>query len=424
MTMTATQLTSCRACGAPLSTVMVDLGVMPLANSFVAESDLSSDEPAFPLRAVVCDACLLVQLDHVVDTQAVFTDYAYFSSFSPSWVAHARRYVDAIVERLSLDHHSRVIEIASNDGYLLKRFVERRIPCLGIEPAANIALVAEAAGVPTRVSFFNTTTARELAQDGVTADLLIGNNVLAHVPALNDFVDGVRLVLKPGGVATFEVPHLLRLVLDAQFDTIYHEHFSYFTLLAVERVFAARSLEVFDVEELPTHGGSLRLFVQHAGGPRQQAPVLDRIRSAERAAGLGDSQAYRRVGDEAARVREDLVRFLQTAREQGRTVAAYGAPAKGNTLLNYCGIGRDLIGLTVDLNPAKQNRFLPGSHIPVLDPDALRVLRPSYVVVLPWNLQDEIMAQLAWISEWGGRFVVPIPSLRVLAAGPAHVEVA
>jgi len=424
MTMTATKLTACRACGAPLSTVMVDLGVTPLANSFLREADLSADEPAFPLRAVVCDACLLVQLDHVVDVGAVFTDYAYFSSFSASWVAHARRYVDAIVDRLSLGPGSQVVEIASNDGYLLKNFVARGIPCLGIEPAANIAAAAVSAGVPTHVGFFNREAAHQFVQDSLAADLIIANNVLAQVPALNDFVEAIRVLLKPAGVATFEVPHLLRLIRDAQFDTIYHEHFSYFTVLALEPVFRAQGLELFDIEELTTHGGSLRLFVQHAGGVRAMGSAVDRVRQAERDAGLADSRTYGRVGEAAARVRDGFVRFLQTARAQVHSVAAYGAPAKGNTLLNYCGIGRDLIRLTVDLNPAKQNRFLPGSHIPIYAPDALRELQSTYVVVLPWNLRDEIMAQLAWIGEWEGKFVVPIPHLEVLSAGAPAVQVA
>jgi hypothetical protein len=424
MTVTAARLTACRACGAPLSTVMIDLGVTPLANSFLRQDDLPGDEPAFPLRAVVCDACLLVQLDHVVDTAAVFSDYAYCSSYSPSWVAHARRYCDTIVERLSLDAGSQVIEIASNDGYLLRNFVARGIPCLGVEPAGNIARIAVAAGVPTRVSFFNTTTARQLAQEGVRADLVIANNVLAHVPALNDFVEGIRVVLGRAGVATFEVPHLLRLISGAEFDTIYHEHFSYFTVLAVESVFAAHGLELFDVEELTTHGGSLRLFVQHAGGPREMTPAVERVRRLEQEAGLADSRTYGRVGDAAASIRDTFLRFLRTAQAEGSCVAAYGAPAKGNTLLNYCGIGPDLIRLTVDLNPAKQNRFLPGSRIPVYAPDALRHLRPDFVVVLPWNLRDEITAQLAWIGEWGGRFVVPIPQLDVVSAVARPVEVA
>jgi SAM-dependent methyltransferase len=424
MTIHAAALTHCRACGARLATEMVDLGVMPLANSYLRHADLAVDEPAFPLRAMVCDVCLLVQLDYVVDSRAVFSDYAYFSSYSASWVAHARRFVDAIVDRLSLGPDNQVIEIASNDGYLLKNFVARGIRCLGIEPAANVAAVAIDHGVPTRIAFFGTQTARQLVQEQRAADLIIGNNVLAHVPALSDFVDGVRLALKPAGVATFEVPHLLRLVLEGQFDTIYHEHFSYFTLLAVERVFATRALEIFDVEELPTHGGSLRLFVQHAGGPRERTPALERVRSAERAAGLGESGTYRQVADAAARVREDLLRFLHTARNDGRRVAAYGAPAKGNTLLNYCGIGPELIEFTVDRNPAKQNRFLPGSRIPVYDVDALKEWCPDFVVLLPWNLREELIAELAWIAAWGGRFVVPIPRLEILPAGAPVAGVA
>jgi SAM-dependent methyltransferase len=418
MTIAATART-CRGCGSPLTTVMMDLGAMPLANSYLREQDLARPEPIYPLRAMVCDACLLVQLDAIADVAGIFTDYAYFSSFSSSWLAHARQYVDTIVGRLSLGPRSQVVEIASNDGYLLKNFVERGIPCLGIDPAANVAAVAEAQGVPTRVMFFGAAAAEKLAGEGLAADLVIGNNVLAHVPALHDFLDGIRVLLQQAGVATFEFPHLLRLVEERQFDTIYHEHFSYFSLLAIERVFAQHGLIAFDVEMLPTHGGSLRLFVQRLGGPHQPAPALAAVRAAERAAGFDDPQAYGRLAKTAEQVRRDFLEFLQDARTAGRCVAAYGAPAKGNTLLNYCGVGPDLIRVTVDRNPHKQNRYLPGSRIPIRAVDALRELRPDYVVVLPWNLKEEIVEQLAWIGEWGGRFVLPIPHLEVLVAGNA-----
>jgi hypothetical protein len=317
-----------------------------------------------------------------------------------------------------------VVEIASNDGYLLKNFVERGIPCLGIDPAANVAAVAQAQGVPTRVMFFGAAAAEQLAGEGLAADLIIGNNVLAHVPALHDFLDGIRVLLQRAGVATFEFPHLLRLVEERQFDTIYHEHFSYFSLLALERVLAQHGLIAFDVEMLPTHGGSVRLFVQRLEGPRLPGPALASVREAERAAGLDDSRTYRRLANTAEQVRHDFLEFLEGARQAGRCVAAYGAPAKGNTLLNYCGVGPDLIRITVDRNPHKQNRYLPGSRIPIRAVDALRELRPDYVVVLPWNLRDEIVEQLAWIGEWGGRFVLPIPHLEVLVAGHAIEGVA
>ncbi len=410
------RITACRSCGAALGTTMVDLGVMPLANSYLHASQLDAPEPAFPLRAVVCEECLLVQLDEAADAGAIFSDYAYFSSYSDSWLAHARDYVEHTVARFGLGAGSQVVEVASNDGYLLQNFVLRGIPALGIEPAANVAAAAVAAGIPTRVAFFNTTSARALRADGICADLMVANNVLAHVPALNDFVEAFALVLAPGGVATFEFPHLLRLMQEGQFDTIYHEHFSYFSLIAASRVFERHGLAIFDVEELRTHGGSLRLYVQHTDGPHQETAAVGAVRRAEEAAGLLSPSTYASFGDTAARVRADLRAFLHDARRARRRVAAYGAPAKGNTLLNYCGVDRDLLAFTVDRSPHKQGRYLPGTHLAILEPDALRNLRPDYVLLLPWNLQQEIMSQLAWIGEWGGQFVVPIPELRVAPA--------
>jgi hypothetical protein len=411
---TAVPVTACRACGAPVGTTVVDLGLMPLANSYLRADELARPEPRFPLRAVVCDECRLVQLDHVVDAGAIFGTYAYFSSYSDSWLAHARQYVEHAVSRFGLGASSQVIEVASNDGYLLQYFVARGIPSLGIEPAANVAEAALRAGIPTRVMYFDAVSAGALAREGIAADLMVANNVLAHVPDLGAFVRGFALLLARGGVATFEVPHLLRLLEDRQFDTIYHEHFSYFSLLSAERVFERHGLRVFDVQELPTHGGSLRLYVQHAGGPHAVAPAVAAVKARERAAGLDDGSAYARFGDACERLRGELVDFARRAGAEGRRLAAYGAPAKGNTLLNYCGIGADIIAMTVDRSPHKQQLYLPGTHIPIREPAALREIRPDYLLVLPWNLADEIVQQMSWIREWGGRFVLPVPEVRVL----------
>jgi SAM-dependent methyltransferase len=396
--------------------MMLDLGSMPLANSYLRGDQLKQPESSFPLRAMVCDQCCLVQLDTLVDPAGVFSDYAYFSSYAASWVEHAARYASQMVERFSLDARAMVVEIASNDGYLLKNFVARGIPCLGIEPAANVAAAAIAAGVPTRVEFFSLAAAHRLVDAGIRADLIVANNVLAHVPELRDFVAGCQTLLAPGGIATFEFPHVLRLMQERQFDTIYHEHYSYFSLLAVRPVFARQGLTVFDVEELPTHGGSLRLFVQRTGAGHAIQPAVAAIEEQEMVAGLGDAGTYPAFGLAAAQVRGELCEFLRQARRDGLRVAAYGAPAKGNTLLNYCGIDRDLIQLTVDRSPHKQGRFLPGSRLPVLHPDVLRELRPDLLLILPWNLRAEISEQMSWIGEWGGRFVTAIPSLAVHCA--------
>jgi SAM-dependent methyltransferase len=407
-------ISSCRSCGGAFGAVMVDLGVMPLANSYLRPEEIDRPEHRFPLRAVVCGECLLVQLDYTVDTQAIFSEYAYFSSYSDSWLAHARSYVDDVTPRFGLDRSSQVVEVASNDGYLLQYFVARGIPALGVEPAGNVARVAIAAGVPTRNAFFNAATAAAMVRDGERADLTIANNVLAHVPDLNDFVDGFRRLLKPAGVATFEFPHLLRLIEERQFDTIYHEHFSYFSLLSVERVFARHNLAVFDVQELPTHGGSLRLFVQHADGPHRESPSVAALRAKELAAGLDRLELYEAFGRAVEQLRDEVVSFVAAARARGRKIVGYGAAAKGNTLLNYCHLGTDAIECTVDRNPHKQNHFLPGSHIRVCDPSILRTVRPDYVFILPWNLKDEIMAQVPWIREWGGQFIVAVPNIALI----------
>jgi SAM-dependent methyltransferase len=400
----------CRSCGAEIRDTMVDLGEQPLANSYLTRADLGAAEARYPLRAMVCGTCFLVQLDEVVDATRIFSsDYAYFASYSDSWLAHARGYAEHLIERFELGAASLAVEIASNDGYLLRNFVERGIPALGIEPAANVARAARAIGVPTRVGFFSAAAASHLLADGCAADVIIANNVLAHVPELNDFVRGVARLLKPDGVATIECPHLMRLMDGCQFDTIYHEHYSYFSLASVERVCARHGLRIFDVQEWPTHGGSMRIFLQHVAGPHRVAPEVGALKAQERAQGLEDLETYRLFGARIATIRDGLLTFLTDARRRGARVAGYGAPAKGNTLLNYCGITADLLPFTVDRNPNKQGRFLPGSRIPVHDPSMLREVRPDYLLLLPWNLREEIAAQLSWIGEWDGRFVTPVP---------------
>jgi hypothetical protein len=404
----------CRFCGTSLATTFADLGLSPLANSYLEPHQLAEPERFFPLHAYVCDRCLLVQLPAVESPQAIFSDYAYFASFSESWLAHARDYVAMASERFALGPSSRVVEIASNDGYLLRWFVERGVPVLGIEPAANVAPAAEALGVPTRVRFFDSALARELVAEGVRADLLIGNNVLAHVPALNDFVAGLALLLAPRGVITMEFPHLLRLVAEGQFDTIYHEHFSYFSCAVVQRVFAAQGLTLFDVEELPTHGGSLRIYARHAADDsRPRSPRVGELLAREEQAGLGRLETYGAFAAAVRRIKRDLLRFLLQASDEGRQVAGYGAPAKGNTLLNYCGVRSDLLAYTVDRSPHKQGRYLPGTRIPIHPPERLAQTRPDYVLILPWNLEAEIVGQMAQVRDWGGRFVVAVPALRV-----------
>jgi SAM-dependent methyltransferase len=363
----------------------------------------------------VCGACFLVQLEQFETPEHIFGDYAYFSSYSDSWLEHCAAYTESMIARFGYDSRSRVIEIASNDGYLLQYFVKRGVPVLGIEPAANVAKVAEEKGITTVVQFFGTETAKTLAAAGKQADLLLGNNVLAHVPDLNDFVRGMAVLLKPRGVITMEFPHLLRLMAGNQFDTIYHEHFSYFSFLTVEKVFAAHGITLFDVEEIPTHGGSLRIFGRHAGdaGKPVSARVI-RLRAEEIDAGLDRAGTYTAFAEQIKTTKRALLRFLIDAREQGKRVAGYGAPAKGNTLLNYCGVRSDLLEYTVDRSPHKQGLFLPGVHIPVFHPDRLAETRPDYVLILPWNLKDEVVGQMRQVRSWGGRFVVPIPQVTIL----------
>jgi len=393
----------------------VDLGMSPLCESYVPKERLNEAEPFYPLHVYVCDQCFLVQLEEYVSPEAIFTEYAYFSSYADSWVEHMRRYADMITQRLSLTRDSLVVEVASNDGYLLQHFVEKGIPVLGVEPAANVARVATAKGIPTLVQFFGEETAREMVAGGLRADLICGANVLAQVPRPNDFVKGLQLLLKPGGVVTIEFPHLLRLMAENQFDTIYHEHFSYFSFLSAERIFAAQGLTVFDVEELPTHGGSLRLYARHAEDTAR--PVTSRareLRQREIEAGIWRLETYARFGEQVKETKRRLLEFLIEVKRHGKTVVGYGAPGKGNTLLNYCGVRTDFIDFTVDRSPYKQGKFLPGTRIPIHHPDRIRETKPDYVLILPWNFKDEIVEQMAFIRDWGGRFVVPIPEASIL----------
>ncbi len=407
---------ACRSCGAPLTTTFVDLGETPLANSYVTAEEVAQHrERRFPLHARVCGRCFLVQVDEPVEPEAIFSDYAYFSSMSDSWVEHARRHALAMIDRFALGPRSQVVEIASNDGYLLRHFLAAGVPALGIEPAANVAAAAIASGVPTEVAFFGRATAERLVARGLSADLTAANNVLAHVPDIGDFVAGFAVLLAAEGVATFEFPHLLNLIRDVQFDTIYHEHFSYLSLTAVETVFALAGLRAFDVEELSTHGGSLRLFACRAGAARRETDRLFALRAMERAAGLDRLDAYRGFAPRVEAVKRDFLAFLAAAGAEGKRVAAYGAAAKGNTFLNVCGIGAADIVCVFDRSPAKQGRLLPGSHVPVLAPERLADVRPDYLIVLPWNLFDEIRAQTEQIADWGGRWVVALPRLRVIA---------
>jgi len=411
--MTATP-NSCRFCGAVLIHTVVDLGTTPLCESYIPADKLHEQEPVYPLRVFVCDRCFLVQLPAHVGGEEIFTEYAYFSSYSDSWLAHAERYAAAMIERLGLDGTSQVVEVASNDGYLLQYFLQRGIPAMGIEPAANVARVAAAKDIPTLVEFFGRDSAARLVARGIRADLLVGNNVLAQVPDVNDFVAGLALVLRPGGVLTLECPHLMRLVEENQFDTIYHEHYSYFSLLSATAILSAHGLTVFDVEELPTHGGSLRIHACHAADAAH--PATERVaamRVLEESAGLDRLAYYASFEGRVRETKRRLLEFLESARNSGKRVAGYGAPGKGNTLLNYCGIGADLLEYTVDRNPYKQGKFLPGSRIPIFSPERIDETRPDYLLILPWNLREEIMSQMGRIRAWGGQFVVPIPSLRI-----------
>jgi len=407
-------LPACRFCDSLLRHTFVDLGTSPLCESYRTADELREVEMFYPLRVYLCANCFLVQLEEFVSPGAIFSEYAYFSSFSDSWLQHCSSYVDKMIERFHLNKETSVVEVASNDGYLLQYFAQRGVPVLGIEPAANIAEAAMNKGIPTRVEFFGDVTAQALVAEGKHADLIVGNNVLAQVPDVNDFVEGLSVLLKPNGVITIEFPHLLCLMEQNQFDTIYHEHFSYFSFLTTEKIFDAHGLTIFDVEELPTHGGSLRVYAKHADDQSKTvSSAVQELRRKEEAAGLASVGAYGSFARRVERTKWNLLEFLITAKREGKVIAGYGAPGKGNTLLNYCGIRSDLLEYTVDRNPYKQGKFLPGTHIPILHPREIQERKPDFVLILPWNLKDEIIEQLSYIRQWGGRFVVPIPTVEV-----------
>lgn len=403
----------CRACRAPLTHTVADLGLSPLANSYVPPERAGQGEMFYPLHAYVCERCWLVQLEAFESPEHIFSDYAYFSGFSAGWLRHAERYVAAMTERFALGPNSKVIEVASNDGYLLQYFVARGVPVLGVEPAANVAAVAREKGVPSEVAFFGRATAERLLVEGHGADLMAANNVLAHVPDILDFVAGFRVLLKRDGAGTFEFPHLLRMIEHKQFDTIYHEHFSYLSLGVVSGILERSGLRVFDVEELPTHGGSLRVFFCHAEGRHARTPEVARVLAAERDGGLFSIVGYGCFAEEVVDIKCASLEFLIGQRRAGQRVCGYGAAAKGNTFLNYCGIGPELVQAVADRSPHKQGTLLPGSRIPVISPEAMLEMRPDYVLILPWNLKTEIMQEMGGIRAWGGRFVTCIPSLAV-----------
>ena len=406
----------CRFCNTPLRHLFLSLGASPLANSYLTGDDLHKMEPYYPLDVYICENCMLVQLDEFEKAEDIFhAGYAYFSSYSNSWLKHCERYVEMMVKRFGLNEKTFIVEIASNDGYLLQYFKDHKIPVLGIEPAANTALVAQEKGIPTEVTFFNQTYAKKMRQRGQQANLIIGNNVLAHNPNLNDFVKGLKVALKADGLITMEFPHLARLMEETQFDTIYHEHFSYFSFLTVERIFREHGLIIFDVEELPTHGGSLRIYAGHSEAPGRSLSVrVDELRTREMESGYGDIHHYLSFHRKVQSVKRDLLLCLIELKREGKKIVGYGAPAKGNTLLNYCGIRTDFLDYTVDRSPHKQNCYLPGSHIPVKHPDRIREDRPDYVLILPWNIKEEIIEQMEYIRGWGGRFIIPIPHVRIL----------
>jgi len=406
---------SCRFCGTPLKRTFVDLGMSPLCETYILPENLSRGEMYYPLHAYVCETCFLVQLEAFETPENIFGEYAYFSSFSDSWLKHCEKYCSQMKARFGLNENSLVIEVASNDGYLLQYFVRQGVPVLGIDPAANVAKAAVERGVPTVVRFLGVAVAEELAREDKRADLIVANNVLAQVPDLNDFVEGLAILLKPDGVLTLEFPHLLRLIEHCEFDTIYHEHFSYFSMLTTVRILEAHGLSAFDVEELPSHGGSLRVYVCRAEDSMHKTrPSVASLIAVEEDQGLASVEAYRHFAEKVRKTKFDLVEFLTTAAREGKSVAGYGAPGKSTTLLHYCGVGRDLIAYTVDRNPYKQGRFLPGTRIPIYHTDRIAETKPDYVLVLPWNLKAEILKQLSFIREWGGRFVIPIPALEII----------
>jgi len=420
----------CRFCSQSLRYSFVDLGMSPLSNAYLKETNIQDMERFYPLHAYVCENCFLVQLEEFESPENIFNDYAYLSSYSDTWLKHAQTYTELMIQRLGLNSTHLVVELASNDGYLLQYFKKKGIPVLGVEPAVNAARVAEEKGIPTVTKFFGVRTARELIEGGKQADLLVGNNVLAHVPDLNDFVEGMNILLKPGGVITMEFPHLMQLIEKKQFDTIYHEHFSYFSFTTVERVFAAHGLTLFDVEELTTHGGSLRIYACHKHAchkdvchkaddskPIIDKPITERIaelKRREEAFGIANLKTYQGFAERVKETKRKILHFCILFKEEGKRIVGYGAPAKGNTLLNYCGMRTDFLDYTVDLSPHKQGHFLPGTHIPIEHPDKVRETKPDYLAILPWNIKDEIMMQMDYIREWGGKFVVLIPEVEII----------
>jgi hypothetical protein len=407
----------CRQCKSAIYHLFIDLGHSPLCERFLKAHQLSQMEPYYPLKVMVCEQCFLVQIPEFVSPRDIFSEYAYFSSYSTSWVARAKHYCHLIAERIQLNEKSLVVEIASNDGYLLQHFIPMGIPILGVEPAKNVAIAAEGIGVPTVVDFFGTRLAQDLANNRRQADLIVGNNVLAQVPDINDFVNGIKILLAPNGVVTLEFPHLLRLIEENQFDTIYNEPFSYFSLTTIDYLAKAHTLKIIDVDELPTHGGSLRVYFAHGDNDRPVSERVSTLLRSESDSGLHDIEAYKGFDKSVWKVKRDLVKFLIECQQSGLKVCGYGAPGKGNTLLNYCGIGPDLLPYTVDRNPYKHGRYTPGRHIPILPVEAIDERRPDVVLILPWNLKDEIVDQMRHIGDWGGKFAVPIPRIEIIEAG-------
>jgi SAM-dependent methyltransferase len=407
---------NCRFCQTTLEEEFLDLINSPASNSFLTEIQLNEPETFFPLRVFVCHKCFLVQIDEYKKSDSIFdSEYVYFSSYSSSWLAHAKEYVEMVIKRFSLSENSTVIEIASNDGYLLQNFLSRKIPVLGIEPTKNTAAVAVAKGIETITEFFGSALAKTLIEKKIGADLFLGNNVLAHVPDIVDLVKGMKIILRPGGVVTMEFPHLMQLIRNTQFDTIYHEHFSYLSFYSVKKIFESQGLQLFDVEEIATHGGSLRIYAKHAGNESIAISAsVGELLKKEVAEGITDIGYYKHFRERVLKAKLNFIHFLVERKKQGRSVAGYGAAAKGNTLLNYCGIKNDLISFVVDANPAKQNKYLPGSHIPVVNEDRLKLEKPDFVVIFPWNIREEIINQLGYIREWNGKFVVPIPELEII----------
>ena len=406
---------NCRFCNTHIKHLFVSLSSSPLANSYLAKDQLNKMEPFYPLDVYVCEKCFLVQLEEFENPENIFSDYAYFASYSDTCLKHSKEYVDIMIDKFGFNPRSFIVEVASNDGYLLQYFLEKGISVLGIEPAANVAAVAKQKGIPTEVVFYGTESAAKLAREGKHADLLLGNNVLAHVPDLNDFVAGLKILLQPQGIITMEYPHLMNLMDKVQFDTIYHEHFSYFSFLTAEKLFNAHGLAFFDVEELPTHGGSLRIYACHKEDNSKTVSqrAID-LKQKEMDAGYMDINYYFSFGEKVKSTKRNILKFMIHAKEEGKTIAAYGASAKGNTLLNYCGIREDFIDYTVDRNPHKQGHYLPGSHIPIESPDKIKETKPDYVLILAWNIKDEIMEQMSFICDWGGKFVIPMPTVEVL----------